>query len=65
MMDEGWIGKYLERSARELIKVLFPHLPRDTEEDNEKPSAGTTDVSVEIQTGHLRNTNLERCRHTN
>jgi hypothetical protein len=51
----------LEGSGLEIIEVLSHNLSGRTEEDQEKTPA---DMSVEIRTGYLPNTNPERYRYT-
>jgi hypothetical protein len=40
VIDKWWIWKDLEKSGRNLVKVLSRHVPGGTEENNEKPHWG-------------------------
>jgi hypothetical protein len=54
MINEYWIGKYLEGSGRGLIKVLPRHLPRRTEENDGKPQSGQPVSGMRFEPGTSR-----------
>jgi hypothetical protein len=62
LIDEWWMGKDLEETARGLVHVLSLNSPRGIKENHKNVTI--TRVRVEIWTEHPPNTSLEHYWYT-